>query len=929
MNRADFQPLRKSRSKACRRGTGTIRIGRAICIALLALCGNLQAANYLIVTTEALAPGFSELADFRASADGGSYSTALLTVEEIHRQRTETTPEARIRAAIRDALCETGERYVVLGARAADIPPVRIWTPIEGIANNWTNLHGTPTDWYYACLDGEWTPTETGIYGYRDFASIDLTPEAYVGRIPAATVRDVRDYVRRLRRYTARFSDAALQCDRVLLHGLALGRAPSDWQAMGEQSDGFPWIGEDGHPTGAVDSELWLRNIARSRILPARPEAQFDLYFPGACTDPVARNGFTEAISINNPADLNRYLSVRPELLLLSSHGLPSGVGRLTPLSGVFPGNAWAIAYSVGCNTAQFDTLSLADAGAATGMAPPESGAFDGVWREYSLAEHLVPGTGDNGGLVYIASTREGFRIDGAGGIGAYSYAMMADFAERWAQGGTTVGAMFAAHKNAIRDRAQSAYDWRSLFAGVTYFGDPALRPMRDCLAAARSFPVTFDVDGHPVSRAVFPGQTLAEAAPAAGRSGFVLTGWRSPSNQLLTDDCLLDSSFAGTTLSAVYRAASDRETREPETSDPALARESFDSCSGTVSLKGGSLAASSKTTPVRMDLPATETARSVTVFLRHESGFGNEEDRGVAIAVVSGGNRLEFRRHSDLGYTVCVNGEAVAAFAVPIGVFVHLALTLDRTGADVFLNGRGVAAVPGDWLGNTSVYFGGASESGGYGWANAGTLYLDEASAFPIEDNWSATDFWRLQVASPGSIPARRVIPADGIWPVPAGADNRVAYLLEGAGKICPQSGAVVPEIASKGPLELVYPTDGSFYLSTDGLRQFGLDAIVWPEAVTPSLSGYVAVTEPHFRISGLSVLPNGRMELVANIEAENALGFAPAAALRGRNPFTGSASLPEETRFDGKSVRLVFPAVTNATRILRLELGRSDSSR
>ncbi len=905
-----------------------IKIEKAVCIALIALCECLHGANYLIVTTQALAPGFSELAQFRASPDGGGYETALLMVEDIHLQRTETTPEARIRAAIRDALCTTGERYVVLGARAADIPPVQIWTPIDGVANRWTQTRGTPTDWYYACLDGEWTPTETGIYGYGDFAAIDLTPEAHVGRIPAATADDVRDYVRRLRRYTARSSAAAVQPDRVLLHGLSLGRTPTDWQPMGEQSDGYPWIGEAGHPSGAVDSELWLRNMARSRILPNLPEARFDLYFPGACTDPVTRSGFTEAISIENPADLNRYLSVRPELLLLSSHGLPAGVGRLTPLSGAVPGNAWSIAYSVGCNTAQFDTLSLADAGAATGMAPPEYGAFDGVWREYSLAEHLVPGKGDHGGLVYIASTREGFRIDGAGGIGAYSYAMMADFAERWARGGTTAGAMFTAHKNAIRNLAQSAYDWRSLFVGVTYFGDPAVRPLRDIHAAATPFQLSFEVNGSKVARSVFPGQTPAEVAPAAGKAGFVLTGWQTPSAGLLTADCLLDSSLADTTLSAVYRPASPHEMKEAETADPALARETFDACSGLVSLLGNSLAPSSKTAPVRMDLPETATARYLTVFLRHESGFENDEDRGVAMAIVAGGNRLEFRRHLDIGYTVCSNGQAVAAFGVPIGVFQHLAIKLDAAGADVYLEGRRVASLPGNWSGKTSVFFGGSSEAGGYGWANTGTLYLDEAVAFAAEDDWTAADFWRLQAASPGSVPLRRTIPADGIWPVPSDTAKRVAYCLEGAGKIRPQPGAVIPEIQSAGPLELSYPVNDSFFLSETGLHQFGLDAILWPEAGTTDLAGYVAVTEPRLRISDLSVLPDGRVALTANLESENALGFAPIAVMRGRNPFTGTTAFPDETNVDGTRARLVFPSVTNTTCLLRLELGTSTSS-
>ena len=104
----------------------------------------------------------------------------------------------------------------------------------------------------------------------------------------------MRDYVRRLRRYTSRASSLALRTDHVLLHGLKLGSAaPTDTGKMTELSDGYPWIGDEGHPSGTTDSELWLRNIYLSRILANRPGATLDLFFPGACGDPATRSSFT------------------------------------------------------------------------------------------------------------------------------------------------------------------------------------------------------------------------------------------------------------------------------------------------------------------------------------------------------------------------------------------------------------------------------------------------------------------------------------------------------------------------------------------------------------------------------------------------------------------------------------------------------------
>ena len=83
-------------------------------------------AQYLIVTTEALAYGFADLAAFRSSPEGGSLTVRVTTVEAIHAARSEATPEARIRAAIAAEYASGDLRWVVLGARADAIAPVMV-----------------------------------------------------------------------------------------------------------------------------------------------------------------------------------------------------------------------------------------------------------------------------------------------------------------------------------------------------------------------------------------------------------------------------------------------------------------------------------------------------------------------------------------------------------------------------------------------------------------------------------------------------------------------------------------------------------------------------------------------------------------------------------------------------------------------------------
>ena len=251
-------------------------------------------------------------------------------------------------------------------------------------------------------------------------------------------------------------------------------------------------------------------------------------------------------------------------------------------------------------------------------MAPPEEGAFGGTWQAYSLAEHLVPGIGETGGLVYIASTREGFRVDGADGIGAYSYAMLADFAERWAHGGKTLGEMFADHKSAFRERAIAAMDWRSLFVGLTYFGDPAIRPLRELAAAART--VRFATPQGEKTVEVAPGLTFDEAAPSVAAAGDRLIGWRDGAGGLHAGGELVGWGEQEAAFTAVLCPATAEETSPPPVSDPAMGRLTFDDGGAAVAVRGHSFAPTKQTTPVRMELAAAAGVRIVGCQLRFDT---------------------------------------------------------------------------------------------------------------------------------------------------------------------------------------------------------------------------------------------------------------------------------------------------------------------
>lgn len=865
-------------------------------------------AQYLIITTEAAKAGFEELAAYRASPEGGGYRTRVLTVEEIHRTRAESEPEARIRGAIEEAYRTQGTQFVVLGARADAIAPVRVYTPVTGIQNGWTQRFGTPSDAYYACLEAPWPRTETGLYGYGDFSALDLTAEVHLGRIPAADAESARRYVRRLRRFQCAASPLALRADRVLLHGLAMGNTPiADWGKAAARSDGYPWINEAAHPAGAVDSELWLRNIYLSRMLPHNDGLSLDLYLPNACSDPQTRSGFTEALSIDRSADLNVYLAQRPEFVAISSHGLPGGVGRLGPLSGMVPGNGWGVLYTVGCNTVQFDEASLRDGGSETNMALPEEGGFDGGWRFYALAEHTLLGSETSGGLVYIASTREGYRVDGVGGIGGDSYELLAAFAEMWAQGGKCVGEIFSEHKLSFIERARQGLSMRSLFVGTTLFGDPALRPLREVRAAAQPLRAVFVMGEEVCEREVWPGMTLGEAAPEAERAGQVLAGWVDDAGAWVEAGTLLASS-GPLRFSARWREATAAECAPVSTAAVLLA-EAFDWAGGSEAVAGRSLAPSSKTAPWSGTFALGQEARWICFQVRQEPGFDNDEVYGVVGALVGSAHRLEVRRRKDLGWSVVWDEAEAVAVPIAPSVWHQVAIRVSADETRLYVDGeaRGVFGTLGE--GTVKLVLGANAEGQRYGWAQVGTLYLDALLVLADQPAWEVGELLALQRGAPEKVPVRRVLPeAEGLR-VPADGAEQVALQLAGRGQVAPEAGGMLPEIHAPRFPEVRFPEGGYFWTGADNLRQMGLDMFTWeaPEGEsTPA--GWLAVAKPELRVTAMAVAVDGSVEVSARVSSALPVKFGERA---------GFCAVP---RGEGEAVAAASAEVQGAEAVVRL---------
>lgn len=153
--------------------------------------------QYLLVTTAALQSAFAPLLTHRASAAGGGFTTASVTVEAIAASQTGRDLAEKIRNYIKDSYANHGTRFVVLGGDA-DGPQAGQAVPTRGCAVTGGSTPDIyiPADSYYACLDGSWDGNANNVFGESTDGvgggDIDWLAEVAVGRIPADTAAEVQ-----------------------------------------------------------------------------------------------------------------------------------------------------------------------------------------------------------------------------------------------------------------------------------------------------------------------------------------------------------------------------------------------------------------------------------------------------------------------------------------------------------------------------------------------------------------------------------------------------------------------------------------------------------------------------------------------------------------------------------------------------------------
>lgn len=185
--------------------------------------------QYLLITTAALQSAFEPLLTHRASSAGGGFTTYSTTVEAIAAAQTGRDLAEKIRNYIKASYANNGTQFVLLGGDADGLQAQQA-VPTRGCPGSSGTYSDSyiPTDYYYACLDGDWDNNGNSVFGETTDGvgggDIDWLAEVAVGRIPADTADEAQNAISKIIAYETMDNPF-----RTLLVGEKLADSPVTW----------------------------------------------------------------------------------------------------------------------------------------------------------------------------------------------------------------------------------------------------------------------------------------------------------------------------------------------------------------------------------------------------------------------------------------------------------------------------------------------------------------------------------------------------------------------------------------------------------------------------------------------------------------------------------------------------------------------------
>ncbi|MGD9612860.1 MAG: C25 family cysteine peptidase, partial [Kiritimatiellia bacterium] len=420
------------------------------------------ALDYLIITSATLSNAFQQIADYRASAAGGGYTTRVLTTNDIGSAYSGADIQAKIRACISNSVATLGTTMVLLGGD--DTVVLDRNCSVSAAGSSETEM---PTDLYYSGLGGSWNSDGDAIYGETG-DGVDLAWDVVVGRLPVRTAAQVTNYLGKVMTYES----GSPVTNKIILGG------PYAWDTYSGSGRPSDDVTIDGHAgflstspahTYVSDSEAWLRRLYRDGIRAYWP-AQVSIICDTLTSWDGSTCGDYSQSSANTASKFNQNFTH----LMFSGHGAPQewGLesGSFDDADATSQTGLTAFVYTDACLTGHFDK---------------NSNTIDGYGytTEPCLAEAFLRNVRPLGGaLAYMGCARYGWGEPDAapasntangGPSTVYAYKF---YKRMYETTNRTLGVAFAMHKADMASQSTTDDCERWIQFGVNLLGDPALK---------------------------------------------------------------------------------------------------------------------------------------------------------------------------------------------------------------------------------------------------------------------------------------------------------------------------------------------------------------------------------------------------------------------------------------------------------------------
>jgi len=277
--------------------------------------------QYLIIGPSALVEGaaMNSLQKLISSKIAQGISTEILSTQYISTQYAGRDIQEKIRSAIRDYYLRYGVQYVLLVGDGKTSTPARA---LYSAAYGGSNLY---SDYYYACLDGNFDGNGNGRFGEKtdgpNGTEVDLMCEVAVGRFPATTVTELDNAIEKTLRFQSRnLTDPKIK--NVMMFGEVLDATTLGSWTMDNLLNGssIGSITSPGFPKGLNIKKLYElsgSNISESRV--------------------ISEISTSEPYFINHLGHCNTDYCLKLQNQMISNLGNPMPFALVT--QGCFPGN--------------------------------------------------------------------------------------------------------------------------------------------------------------------------------------------------------------------------------------------------------------------------------------------------------------------------------------------------------------------------------------------------------------------------------------------------------------------------------------------------------------------------------------------------------------------------------------------------------------